>query len=196
MRMFSSSANCARMPPADLLVEPAARESRSTSTTLSTPSRRRWNAVAAPRAPPPMTTTSALLTDAVQELAERLPVAAGAAAPLGHDLLLDREVVVHLLADLRLQHDPGVHERVLRRVQVVQRVHQAGTRRRLAGVLHRIDERPADRKAVHDVGVAAVEAGLQRRCVLVDDLAGQLHAGEALLRRRARHIARRDDALD
>src|SRR3954447_25807251 len=196
MRMFSSSANCVRMPPADLLVEPAASESRSTSTTLSTPSRRRWNAVGAPRAPPPMTTTSALLTDAVQELAGRLPVARGAAGPLDHDLLLDREVVVHLLRDLRLEDDPGVHERVLRGAQVVQRLHQAGPRRGLACVLQRVDERPADSHAVHDVRVDAVEARPQRRRVLVDDLARELHAGEALLRRRARDVARRDDAVD
>ena len=41
MRMFSSSANCVRMPPADLLVDPEASASRSSSTTSCTPSRRR-----------------------------------------------------------------------------------------------------------------------------------------------------------
>src|SRR4051794_5650758 len=176
MRMFSSSANCVRMPPADLLVEPAASESRSTSTTCSTPSRRRWKAVAAPRAPPPMTTTSALLTDAAQEVADGLPVAAGTARPLDHDLLLDREVVAHLLGDLRLEHDPWIHERVLRRVQAVQRLHQAAPRRRLAGTLQGVDDRPRDAEPVHHVAVAAVEARLQRRRVLVEDLACELHA--------------------
>src|SRR5215218_1314788 len=59
MRMFRSSANCARKPPADLLVDPEASWSRSTSTTSVIPSSVRWNAAAAPTAPPPTTTTSA-----------------------------------------------------------------------------------------------------------------------------------------
>ena len=37
IRMFSSSENCARIPPAEREVEPAASESRSSSTTSSTP---------------------------------------------------------------------------------------------------------------------------------------------------------------
>src|SRR5215210_3372259 len=56
---FSSSANCARTPPADLLVEPAPGASRSTRTTSVMPSSARCQTVLAPIAPPPMTTTSA-----------------------------------------------------------------------------------------------------------------------------------------
>ena len=63
MRTLSSSANWARMPPAAFEVEPEASVSRSISTT-STPSSRRWNAVLAPIAPPPITTTSAEETTA------------------------------------------------------------------------------------------------------------------------------------
>src|SRR5262249_47365621 len=59
IRTFSSSANCARIPPAERLVEPEASVSRSTRTTSSTPSFRRCQPTLAPIAPPPMTTTSA-----------------------------------------------------------------------------------------------------------------------------------------
>src|SRR5690348_4869733 len=121
MRMLSSSANCARMPPADLLVDPEASASRSRSTTSRTPSRRRWKAAAAPRAPPPMTTTSAVLADAVEELAERFPVPGRAAAPLDHAELLERERVL----DAGLDHEAGGQERIGLRVHVVQRPHEA-----------------------------------------------------------------------
>ena len=57
MRMLISSANCARMPPADLLVDPLPRVSRSQSTTSVTPSCARWYAVLVPMAPPPTITT-------------------------------------------------------------------------------------------------------------------------------------------
>src|SRR5215218_2203232 len=59
MRMFSSSANCSRAPPADLDVDPPASWPRSSSTTFVMPRRASWKAVAAPTAPPPMMTTSA-----------------------------------------------------------------------------------------------------------------------------------------
>src|SRR3954447_9530044 len=62
IRTFSSSANWARIPPADLLVEPDASVSRSSSTTSSTPRSCRCRAQLAPIAPPPITTTSAELT--------------------------------------------------------------------------------------------------------------------------------------
>src|SRR3954462_11963692 len=58
MRMLSSSENCARIPPAEREVDPAASESRSTSTTSVTPSSRRCHATLAPIAPPPTITTS------------------------------------------------------------------------------------------------------------------------------------------
>src|SRR5579864_9013679 len=124
MRTFSSSANCVRIPPADLLVDPDASTSRSTSTTSSTPSRRRWKAVAAPRAPPPITTTSAELTAAFDELSERLHGPRRTAAPLLHDQLLEREVV----GRRRLDRDARVDEGILGRVHAVQRGHQAGPR--------------------------------------------------------------------
>ena len=57
--MFSSSVNCARIPPAALLVDPLPRVSRSHSTTSVTPRSARWCAVLAPIAPPPMMTTDA-----------------------------------------------------------------------------------------------------------------------------------------
>src|SRR4051812_31046828 len=60
MRTLSSSANCVRMPPADLLVDPDASVSRSSRTTSVTPSSVRCHATLAPTAPPPTTTTSAL----------------------------------------------------------------------------------------------------------------------------------------
>src|SRR5437763_1165142 len=99
-----------------------------------------------------MTTTSAALANAAEELAEGVPVAGPAARPLDEDLLLDREVV--MVARRGLQPNSGVHERVPSRVEVVQRLHQARPSRVLAGVLHRVDERPADGQAVHDVAVA------------------------------------------
>src|SRR5258706_15339393 len=94
MRTFNSSANCARIPPADLLVDPEARTSRSRSTTSETPSRRRWKAVAAPRAPPPITTTSAVLPKVVVDLAERRPLTGGRSDPLLEDERFAREVVL------------------------------------------------------------------------------------------------------
>src|SRR5438067_7305086 len=158
MRTFSSSANCARMPPADLLVDPDASESRSSKTTSRTPSRRRWNAVLAPSAPPPITTTSARagrwegsrssppdadpLPDVVVERAERRPVAGRAAAPLVEDLLLDREVVLRR----GLQLDPRVRERI-RRVEALQRLHQARPCRGLVRVLLQV--KVHHRKAEH-----------------------------------------------
>ena len=60
MRTFSSSANWARIPPADFAVEPEASESRSSRTTSVIPSSRRCQATDAPMAPPPTITTSAL----------------------------------------------------------------------------------------------------------------------------------------
>src|SRR5690348_4111469 len=128
--MFSSSANCARIPPADLLVDPAASTSRSSSTTSTTPSLRRWKAVAAPRAPPPITTTSALLAGVVQDLAERLELPGGVSVPLEHDELLDREVIRRG----GLQLHPRIEERICD-VQTAERLHQARPRRVLARVL-------------------------------------------------------------
>src|SRR5437773_1379237 len=155
IRTFSSSANCVRIPPAALLVEPAASVSRSSSTTSPAPSRRRWYTVAAPRAPPPITTTSArVLADASEELSERLEVAGRSACPLDHDLLLDREVV----PQGRLELNARIDERVLPRVERVQRPHQARPRRVLARVLQGVDERPGDAEAVDDVGVSPGEA--------------------------------------
>src|SRR5689334_6286136 len=58
--MFVSSPNWHRMPPTALPVEPEAIVSRSSSTTSVRPSRARWNAVEAPTAPAPITTTSAV----------------------------------------------------------------------------------------------------------------------------------------
>src|SRR4051794_38161855 len=151
MRMFSSSANCARMPPADFDVEPDASTSRSTRTTSSTPNRRRWKAVAAPRAPPPITTTSAVLLDAAQHGAGRLPVAA---RPLDHLELLEREgVVLPGLLD-----EPLGQERVRPRVQVLDRLHERGAGRVLPGLAERVGERPRDPQPVADVRVAVVEA--------------------------------------
>src|SRR3954451_25442025 len=106
--MFSSSANCMRMPPADFDVDPEASTSRSTSTTSPTPSRRRWKAVAAPRAPPPMITTSAVLLDAVEHGPERLPVARCAALPLDHGQLLERERVLPSRHDAEALVEEGV----------------------------------------------------------------------------------------
>ena len=60
IRTLSSSANCARIPPADFDVEPDASESRSRSTTSAIPSSRRCHATEAPIAPPPTITTSAV----------------------------------------------------------------------------------------------------------------------------------------
>src|SRR5205085_4024836 len=56
--MFSSSANCARIPPAEALVDPDASVSRSSTTTSSIPSARRCHAVETPITPPPTMTTS------------------------------------------------------------------------------------------------------------------------------------------
>src|SRR5579872_4298336 len=192
MRMLSSSANCARIPPADLLVEPDARESRSSSTTSRTPSRRRWKAVLEPSAPPPATTTSARagreegsrssppdadpLADVVVELAERRPVAGLAAAPLDQDLLLDREVVLRRGLDL----DSRIRERI-RRVHALQRCHQARPRRVLACLLEGVHERPGVAEPVHDIRVACVEARGKRRRVLPDDRLRELHAGRVRL---------------
>src|SRR5258708_32626 len=191
MRMFSSSANCARIPPAALLVEPDASASRSRRTTSPAPSLRRWKAVAAPRAPPPITTTSAELTDVIKELAERRPVAAGATAPLDQDLLLDGEVVRRG----GLQPDPGKDERILARVEALVRLHEARPRRGLARVLEGVDERPALREPVHHVRVAGLEARQQRGRVLRDDGGPELDADRARLRRerRAVEVARRHD---
>src|SRR6185295_16063804 len=52
-------ANCTRMPPAALLVEPAPTASRSSTTTSRAPRRPRWYAMLAPMAPAPITTMSA-----------------------------------------------------------------------------------------------------------------------------------------
>src|SRR2546429_2120801 len=164
MRMLSSPANWARIPPAALPVDPEASAARSSRTTSRTPSRRRWKAVAAPRAPPPITTTSAVSADSAQELPERLPVAGCAAGPLDHVLLLDREVVLRR----RLELDPRIQERVLPRVQVVEGGHQARARRVLARVLEGVDERPRDAEPVDDVPVALRKVPLQRGRVLVD----------------------------
>src|SRR6266536_3583362 len=161
--MLSSSANCMRMPPAALLVEPDASVSRSSSTTSATPSRRRLNAVAAPRAPPPITTTSAVSADAAQELPERLPVAARSTCPLDHALLLDREVVRRR----RLDRDPRVDERVLRGIHVVQRLPQARPCRVLACVLKGIHERPRNAHPIDDVSVAPREARRERWHILI-----------------------------
>src|SRR5262245_4183966 len=57
--MLSASANCRRTPPAEREVEPLASVARSSSATSGTPPAARWNAVLAPTAPPPITTTSA-----------------------------------------------------------------------------------------------------------------------------------------
>src|SRR5689334_3940719 len=149
--MFSSSANCIRIPPAALLVDPDASASRSSRTTCSTPRRRRWKAVAAPWTPPPMTTTSAYV---VVELPECREVAGRASAPLDEDLLLDREVVRRRGLEL----DPRIDERVLARVQALVRLDDARARRVLARVLERVDERPALREAVHHVCIAALPA--------------------------------------
>src|SRR4051794_8399471 len=111
-----------------------------------------------------MTTTSAVLADPVEELAERLEVAGRAAAPLDHAELLERERVLHA----GLDHEAGGQERISLRVHRVQRTHEACPRRVLAGPLQRIDEVPRLREPVDDVGVAAVEAWPQPRGVLVD----------------------------
>src|SRR3954471_8763711 len=78
MRTFSSSANCVRIPPADLLVEPEPSVSRSSRTTSVIPSSARCHATLAPTAPPPTTTTSALSATTGRRLtamAEPRPVA-------------------------------------------------------------------------------------------------------------------------
>src|SRR5438270_4965175 len=154
MRMFSSSANCARMPPADLLVDPEASASRSSRTTSCTPSRRRWKAVAAPRAPPPMTTASAVSADLFVQLSERDEVARGATGPLVQDLLLGREVVLRRRVEL----DPRIEERIGHVRHALQRLDEPGASRVLAGVLKRVHERPCCAEAVDDVGVAAIQA--------------------------------------
>src|SRR6266508_5163191 len=59
--MLSASENCARTPPAALLVEPAPSSSRSISTTSGTPASARWKAILVPITPPPTTTTLARL---------------------------------------------------------------------------------------------------------------------------------------
>src|SRR5882724_8141211 len=153
--MFSSSANCVRIPPAALLVEPDPSASRSSSTTSCTPSLRRWKAVAAPRAPPPITTASAVLPDVAVELAERRPLPSRAAAPLDEDELLDREVVLRR----GLQLDARVGERITDVVHVLERFHEAGPREVLAGLLERISHRPRGAQTVNDVRVVQVEGG-------------------------------------
>src|SRR5438128_3201408 len=181
MRTLSSSANCVRMPPAALLVEPEASASRSSSTPSRTPSRRRWNAALAPSAPPPITTAFAVrggeaelpsarvgpLAGVVVELAERLPGAGRATAPLREDLLLDREVVRRR----RLQLDAGIEERVLRllRVEALQRLHQRGPGRVLARVLERVRHHPRRGQPVVVELVVRIEA----RRVLPEDLLAQ-----------------------
>src|SRR4029450_1679933 len=57
--MLRGSENCARTPPAALLVEPEASWSRSTRTTSGTPASARWKAMLAPITPPPTTATLA-----------------------------------------------------------------------------------------------------------------------------------------
>ena len=62
--MLSGSENCARTPPAALLVEPEASSARSSSST-STPASARWKAALVPITPPPTTTTSAVVGSAL-----------------------------------------------------------------------------------------------------------------------------------
>src|SRR5213082_1529782 len=115
-----------------------------------------------------MTTTSAerldVLAARVLELAERLHSPACAPAPLGHDKLLEREVVGRRGLDL----DPRIDERVRGRVYAVQRVLEARPRRVLPRVLERVDEVPGDAEPIHEVRVAQIPIGGERRRVLAE----------------------------
>ena len=80
--MLSGSENCARTPPAALLVEPEASSARSTSS-VSTPASARWKAALVPITPPPTTTTSAFVRHAHQRrtaLRRKKPRLAGRSA--------------------------------------------------------------------------------------------------------------------
>ena len=172
MRMFSSSANCVRMPPAALLVEPGRERVplEQHDVVDAEPAQVEGGGGAEGAATDHYDVCR--VSGSAQELAERLPVAGRSARPLDHSLLLDREVV----RPRRLDIDARVDERVLRRVHVVQRLHQARPCRVLACVLKCIHERPRHAHPVDDVSVAPREACRERWCVLIYDRLCELDA--------------------